>query len=41
MGNKIATSYVIGTGQEKIESGVGGTGKSNDTQIYLLNKLYI
>ncbi len=34
MGNKIATNHVIGTGEEKIESGVGGTGNSNDTQLY-------
>ncbi len=42
MGKKIATNHVIGTGEEKIESGVGGTGNSNDaqlyTQIYLLYK---
>ncbi len=34
MGNKIATNHVIGTGEEKIESGVGGTGNSNNTQLY-------
>ncbi len=34
MGNKIATNYVIGTGQENFLSGVGGTGNSNDTQLY-------
>ncbi len=34
MGNKIAMNYVIGTGQEKFLSGVGGTGNSNDTQLY-------
>ncbi len=34
MGNKIATNHVIGTGEENIESGVGGTGNSNDTQLY-------
>ncbi len=34
MGNKIATNYVIGTGEEKMSSGVGGTGNSNDTQLY-------
>ncbi len=34
MGNKIATNHVIGTGEEKILSGVGGTGNSNDTQLY-------
>ncbi len=38
MGNKIAMNYVIGTGQKKFLSGVGGTGNSNDTQIYLLYK---
>ncbi len=26
MGNKIATNHVIGTGQEKLSAGVGGTG---------------
>ncbi len=30
MGNKIATNHVIGTGQEKMPAGVGGTGNSND-----------
>ncbi len=34
MGNKIATNHVIGTGEEKIESGVGGTVNSNNTQLY-------
>ncbi len=35
MGNKIATNHVIGTGEKKnIESGVGGTGNSNNTQLY-------
>ncbi len=34
MGNKIATNYVIGTGEEKMLSGVGGTRNSNDTQLY-------
>ncbi len=34
MGNKIATNHVIGTGEENISSGVGGTGNSNDTQLY-------
>ncbi len=34
MGNKIATNHVIGTGEEKMYSGVGGTGNSNDTQLY-------
>ncbi len=34
MGNKIASNYVIRTGEENILSGVGGTGNSNDTQLY-------
>ncbi len=34
MGNKIAMNHVIETGEENIESGVGGTGNSNDTQLY-------
>ncbi len=34
MGNKIASNHVIGTGQEKMPAGVGGTGNSNDTQLY-------
>ncbi len=34
MGNKIATNHVIGTGQEKMSAGVGGTRNSNDTQLY-------
>ncbi len=28
------TNYVIRTGQEKMLAGVGGTGNSNDTQLY-------
>ncbi len=31
MGNKIATNYVIGTGEENIQSGVGGTGNRYPT----------
>ncbi len=43
MGNKIATNYVIGTGEEEkifigSEKSGRGDGNSNDTQIYLLNK---
>ncbi len=34
MGNKIATNHVIGTGQEKMPVGVGGTGNSNDIPLY-------
>ncbi len=34
MGNKIAMNHVIGTEEEIILSGVGGTGNSNDTQLY-------
>ncbi len=34
MGNKISTIHVIGTGEENISSGVGGTGNNNDTQLY-------
>ncbi len=51
MGNKITINHVIGTGQEKMPAGVGGTGNSNNTMIpnfihkytfYLINyKLYI
>ncbi len=33
MGNKITMNHVIGTGQEKILAGVGGTGSSNNTMI--------
>ncbi len=32
--HRIATNHVIGTGQEKMSAGVGGTGNSNDTQLY-------
>ncbi len=31
MGNKIATNHVIGTGEEQILSGVGGTGNRYPT----------
>ncbi len=41
MGNKIATNHVIGTGEKKNVSGVGGTGNSNDTQLYTQIYLYI
>ncbi len=41
MGNKIATNHVIGTGEEKFLSGVGGTGNSNGTQLYTQIYLYI
>ncbi len=30
----IATNHLIGTGQEKMSAGGGGTGNSNDTQLY-------
>ncbi len=32
MVNKITTNHIIGTGQENVSTGVGGTGNSNDTQ---------
>ncbi len=31
MGNKIATNHVIGTGEENVSAGVGGTGNRYPT----------
>ncbi len=35
MVNKTTTNHIIGTGQENLSAGVGGTGNSNDTQLYI------